>query len=241
MCLTCARLWPSKLEVIIPLVRIHAGASLRRLISAFVSLVGILAVVFSFVLAAAEPVSSAKEVIVNMQRYAFIPSGLVLQANVTVDVGDTVTWVYAEGPQDPTGCGPLNGPMPLPTCPGHSTTSVVAGQWDSKVFGKAVPPSQVTYPNNRFSVVFNSPGTFAYKCTVHETMQTPFNNLQGMKASVVVQGAAPPGGGGGPAPVTKPLAATGSPSALLWILGVGLLYGAWRIRRALRSAGDIAG
>lgn len=229
----------SKRGDIISPVRTHLQHRVFRLsISTVLSVCGISAIVFALVLATALPVSSAKEVIVNMQRFAFIPTGQTLQANVTIDVGDTVTWVYFDGAQDPAGCGPLNGPFPAPVCPGYSTTAV-GGQWDSKVFGKPVPPSQVTYPNNRFSVRFDSPGTFAYKCKVHETQPGPFNSLQGMKASVIVQGTAVPGAGG-PAPLTQPLSRGGlaqtGPSASLSILGVGLLYGAWRIRRSLRSA-----
>jgi plastocyanin len=194
-------------------------------------------IVFALILAAATPVSSAKEVIVNMQNFAFIPTGQTLQANVTVDVGDTVTWVYADTLQGiPTGCALLNGPAPLPVCPGYSTTSVVAGQWDSKVFGKAVPPSAVQYPNNRYSVRFDAPGTFAYRCTVHETLQFPFNNLQGMKASVIVQGTAPVAPGAGPTPLSQPLPVTGSNAVSMSLMGVGLLYASWRLRKALVTA-----
>lgn len=215
------------------------GYAPNRLISALFATSGLFLIVCALILATAVPVSSAKEVIVNMQNFAFIPTGQTLQANVTVDVGDTVTWAYAESLQGivPTGCALFNGPAPVPLCPGHSTTSVVAGQWDSKVFGKAVPPSQVQYPNGRFSVRFDSPGTFAYKCTVHETLQFPFNSLQGMKASVIVQGTAPaPGGTGGPTPTTPPLPATGSPSTQMMLMGLGLLYVSWRLRRSLLTA-----
>lgn len=218
------------------------GNASARLFSALLATLGLFLIVCAFILASAVPVSSAKEVIVNMQNFSFIPTGQTLQANVTVDVGDTVTWVYAESLQGvvPTGCALLNGPNPVPICPGHSTTSVVAGQWDSKIFGKAVPPSQVQYANNRYSVRFDAPGTFAYKCTEHETLQFPFNSLQGMKASVIVQGTGPPGGTGGPSPTTSPLPATGSPSTQMTLMGLGLLYVSWRLRRSLLTA-DLEG
>lgn len=204
-------------------------SALRRVASVVLAL--------PFLLALLAVPASAEEVIVEMRRFAFIPEGEVLQADVTVQVGDTVTWVYAEDPTDPTGCGPFNGPAV--TCPGHSTTSV-DGIWDSQIFGKDVPPSQTTYEGNRFSVRFDQPGTYQYICTAHEGLPTAFNNLEGMTAAVVVEGEASGGGGGGEggssaSPVTRPTAATGAAEGLFAVAGLTLLALGLMLRRSLRS------
>ncbi|MBW3589943.1 MAG: hypothetical protein KY429_11040 [Actinobacteria bacterium] len=150
--------------------------------------------------------AQAKEVIVNLRGFAFIPEGQLIQGNVTIQAGDTVTWVYAERLQD-GGCETFSG------CPGHSTTST--GNWDSGVFGKPASPQQ--YEGNRFSVKFNTAGTYSYFCIPHQGLPAPMNGFQGMKAQVIVEGTAAPeggggGGGGGAAPtetVSRPLASTG--------------------------------
>lgn len=122
-----------------------------------------------------------KEVVVNMKGMAFIPEGARVQGDVTVNVGDTVTWVYSEAVSD-LGCATLSG------CPGHTSTSASPEKkWDSKTYGKDVPPSQVKYPKNRFSVRFDKAGTFAYVCTPHATLPHVYNLGAGMKAKVIVK------------------------------------------------------
>ena len=159
--------------------------------------------------------AQAKEVIVNLRGFAFIPEGQLIQGNVTIQAGDTVTWVYAERLQD-GGC------ETLAPCPGHSTTST--DNWDSGVFGKPTSPTQ--YEGNRFSVKFNAAGTYSYFCVPHQGLPAPMNGFQGMMAQVIVEGsAAPPeggGGGGGGAAATettsRPLASTGiNLDALRWV------------------------
>ncbi len=114
-----------------------------------------------------------------MKGMAFIPDGEQLQADITVKPGDTVTWVYDEAVTD-LGCETLS------ACPGHSTTALEgAKKWDSKVYGKASSPQK--WPNNKYTVRFDKPGTFAYVCTPHATLPHPFNRFAGMKASVIVK------------------------------------------------------
>ena len=130
---------------------------------------------------AASSGAAPKEVVVHMKGMAFIPDGARVQGDVTINVGDTVTWVYSETATD-LGCATLSG------CPGHTSTSASPEKkWDSKLYGKDVPPSQVKYPKNRFSVRFEKAGTFAYVCTPHATLPHLYNLGAGMKAKVIVK------------------------------------------------------
>jgi len=75
---------------------------------------------------------------VTLGAYFFNP------ANITVNVGDTVTWTNMDFSND------FYGPTP------HTTTSNT-GLWSSGDMA----------PNSSFSFTFNSPGVFAYNCVYH--------------------------------------------------------------------------
>lgn len=196
-----------------------------------IAVLAVISVAVGLVAAVATPVATQEEHIVNMENFAFVPEGGLIQGDVTIQVGDSVTWIYA----DATGCDLLNGPAPLPECPGHSTTSD-DGVWDSMVFGKSVPPSDVEYPDNKYSVTFTEPGTYHYICTVHAGLGAPGNSFQGMQANVVVEGEAIPAPDGGGGEGSGPLADSGGPEAFLVAFGALSLYASFRLRRWLRAS-----
>lgn len=209
---------------------------MRRTASAVLRQAGVALLAGALLLLMASPLSGAREQIVEMKGFAFVPQGGLLQADVSIQTGDTVTWVYAESATE-LGCDTLA------ACPGHSSTSgnpatgEADGKWNSQVFGK--PTSPASYPNKRFSVRFDQPGTYTYFCIPHRTLAAPRNAGSGMRARVVVQGEAI-GGGGEPSPattLTAPLAATGAP-VLLSALGFLSLYLSWRLMKAGREAKD---
>ncbi|HLG72390.1 MAG TPA: cupredoxin family copper-binding protein [Chloroflexota bacterium] len=124
-------------------------------------------------------------------------------ATMQVAQGTTVTW---------TNNGPSN----------HTATSDT-GAWDSGVLA----------PGKSFSFKFNTPGTFAFHCSIHPNMKGTITVMAaGASASPAAstsasQAAAPTQlprtGGGGGTPITP-----------LWLLTLVPLagFGAWRFRRS---------
>jgi plastocyanin len=85
-----------------------------------------------------EPAANAEEVTINIVDFFFDP------AEVTVQVGTTVTWVNV-GPTD------------------HTTTAFVDGDkyWDSAIM----------HEGDTFSFTFKEPGSFDYLCGLHPSMK----------------------------------------------------------------------
>lgn len=107
-------------------------------------------------LACLHSLAFAATVNVDMINVLFVPR------DVTVNVGDTVTWVNRERTTHDTVSG---------------TAGVPDGIWDSNAtFGRLMRQGEA------FSFTFNSAGTFAYYCTPHW-------DTFGMVGSVVVQNA----------------------------------------------------
>ena len=67
-------------------------------------------------------------------------------ANLTINVGDTVTWTNRDGPP-------------------HTTTSGQNGAWDGVGWNSAFLST-----NQSFSNTFNTSGSFPYTCRVHSSM-----------------------------------------------------------------------
>lgn len=99
----------------------------------------------------------ADDEVVNMQAIAYQPG------SITVQVGDTVTWVHND-------------------LPPHTVTSGLPGA-DSGVFNSGSLPNQWIINGGSYSFTFNTPGTYSYYCVVHPVL---------MIAEVIVEQAPSP-------------------------------------------------
>jgi len=119
---------------------------------------------------------------------------------VTINAGDTVTWVWDESSSDPNpNCDSpeFNTGVPGGDCNGHTSTSV-DNLWDS-----GTCPPQDGRPRCPYSVTFSHPGTYRYWCIYHGAGAPANQNFNSgitkMNGTVVVQsaGASPAGGASG--------------------------------------------
>ncbi len=113
--------------------------------------------------AASASTACADVVVVRVFNFGFNPTpGATGNADVTINVGDTVRWVWESG--------------------FHSTTSA-AGQAESWGSGNRLPPFA-------FEHTFTTPGTYAYYCAVHGSDHGG-GHVGGMAAHVIVLGNEP--------------------------------------------------
>jgi plastocyanin len=109
-------------------------------------------------LAVAGPARAANQTVMATAQLTFMP------ATVTINVGDTITWINTSGMEHNVYA--LDGSFRCANgCDDQGGNGDPAGNW-------------------QFSRTFNQPGTIPYECQIH-------GPYYGMKGTIVVQGAAP--------------------------------------------------
>lgn len=117
------------------------------------------ALFFLLLSSAGAPAAQGREIVVQM-----LPGNQFSPASITVNVGDTVTWVNAD------------------TVP-HTSTSA-DGLWDSNT----------VRPGQRFSFTFKQAGRFGYVCSFHPGMEGAVTVKQTQQQSTVPGTSATPAG-----------------------------------------------
>ena len=130
----------------------------------------------------------------NQDRFVDDVSG---NSTTTINVGDTVNWVWDNGFHSATSGA----------CPGGNCAP--DGNWDSTV--KSAPAS--------FSHTFNAPGTFPYYCVVHGSMMQGTVIVQGVANAPAANFTFAPVGAPVGTPVRFTDTSTGAPSGWSWDFG----------------------
>ena len=135
----------------------RALAVRRRLILDFV-------LILAAVVVSAAPAMGQQTVTIDVFNNDFGDAGTFLHRDPTIQVGDTVRWIFVEGV--------------------HSTTSVT-GQTETWNSGMLFPPAT-------FDHRFTNAGTFTYYCNVHG-FDLGNGTASGMQGLVIVQPVPEPG------------------------------------------------
>src|SRR5262245_34494284 len=96
-----------------------------------------------------QPAAAQGTVRIDVINNAFVMPGTSTPFNPTVTAGTTIEWVFVAG--------------------AHSSTSDT-GLWDSGII------DPLFTPDPRFTRVFNTPGDFAYYCSLHSGPGQTFMN-----------------------------------------------------------------